>query len=562
MNSYSRIKLEPNALKNLKVFFDHPSTFLRWILFACLIAFIVFVRIRILTTPLERDEGEYAYMGQLTLQGVPPYLEAFNMKLPGTSFMYAFFMLLFGQTITAIHLGLLIVNVASLIMVFLLVKKLFDFSSALIAAASFGLLSLSPYMLGFAAHATHFVILFALGAILMLLHALESEKRKRSNVILAGILFGCAFLMKQPGIFFFVFGLSLLGIEGLKEQYSKKQIGMLVILLTSGFIVPLLMLLALVCFGGSFHNFWFWVIQYAFSYGSVVPLNKGMMNLAFMLSLFWDVLPFFCILIGIGGILVIAGKLLDSTKNTVLSFGLFSCLALIPSLYFRYHYFILVLPAVCVFLGGGFYVLQHYFSNRWLWIKYFLVLLFVLVIGENAYSNRAYYFLLSPADIVRVFYTDNYFAESIPISNFLVQCTTSDERIAVVGSEPQILFYTKRRSVSGHIYMYGMMEPQPYARRMQEEFIADVERAQPKHLVCFWMPCSWLPNEQSDHHILSWVQQYTAKYYHRIATVDFMSVANVRYIWGDSARTYKPASADFAFIFERNGTNSAEPKKN
>ena len=163
----------------------HKRPLLYWTLFGCLIAFIVFVRIRILATPLERDEGEYAYMGQLYLEGVPPYLEAFNMKLPGTSMMYAFFMLLFGQTISAIHLGLLLVNVASTLLVFLLAKKMLDPPAAVVSALSFALLSISPVLLGFAAHATHFVILFALGGMFVLLYALETGKGSR--VFLSGM---------------------------------------------------------------------------------------------------------------------------------------------------------------------------------------------------------------------------------------------------------------------------------------------------------------------------------------------------------------------------------------
>jgi len=49
-----------------------------------------------LGTPLADDylaamnvAGEYAYAGQLILQGVPPYKEAYNMKLPGTYAAYA-----------------------------------------------------------------------------------------------------------------------------------------------------------------------------------------------------------------------------------------------------------------------------------------------------------------------------------------------------------------------------------------------------------------------------------------------------------------------------------------
>ena len=44
-----------------------------WIALAIVLLFVVAVRIRLLDMPLERDGGEYAYMGQLILQGVPPY---------------------------------------------------------------------------------------------------------------------------------------------------------------------------------------------------------------------------------------------------------------------------------------------------------------------------------------------------------------------------------------------------------------------------------------------------------------------------------------------------------
>ena len=48
--------------------------------------------------PLERDEGEYAYAGQLMLQLIPPYQLAYNMKLPGIYAAYAVVLKLFGQT--------------------------------------------------------------------------------------------------------------------------------------------------------------------------------------------------------------------------------------------------------------------------------------------------------------------------------------------------------------------------------------------------------------------------------------------------------------------------------
>ena len=75
---------------------------LRWawlVLAVSVFGLVLAIRIRLLGIPLERDEGEYAYAGQLMLQGIPPYELAYNMKFPGTYAAYAAIMSVFGQTI-------------------------------------------------------------------------------------------------------------------------------------------------------------------------------------------------------------------------------------------------------------------------------------------------------------------------------------------------------------------------------------------------------------------------------------------------------------------------------
>ena len=56
------------------------------------------MRAPLLGLPFERDEGEYAYAGQLMLHGIPPYKFAYSMKFPGTYAFYAMIMSVFGQT--------------------------------------------------------------------------------------------------------------------------------------------------------------------------------------------------------------------------------------------------------------------------------------------------------------------------------------------------------------------------------------------------------------------------------------------------------------------------------
>jgi hypothetical protein len=76
-----------------------------WAVATIAFALIVAIRIRLLGIPLERDEGEYAYAGQLILQGIPPYKLAYTMKVRGTYVGYSLIMSIFGQNIYATHLG-------------------------------------------------------------------------------------------------------------------------------------------------------------------------------------------------------------------------------------------------------------------------------------------------------------------------------------------------------------------------------------------------------------------------------------------------------------------------
>src|SRR2546422_9439558 len=191
-----------------------------WILLAVVIAVVVFIRIHLLAIPLERDEGEYAYAGQLMLQVIPPYRLAYNMKFPGVYAVYAFIMWIFGESSVGIHLGLLIVNIASIVIVFLLARRLIGLIAGIAAAASYTILSASPSVLGLAAHATHFVMLpILLGALVLLKPGLTKKKM----VFVSGILFGAGLLMKQPAIFFICFGATYLLFRDWRARLTFRQ---------------------------------------------------------------------------------------------------------------------------------------------------------------------------------------------------------------------------------------------------------------------------------------------------------------------------------------------------
>ena len=132
---------------------------------AAILIFVAVVRLGVAATPLERDEGEYAYVGQLILQGTPPYQAAYNMKFPGTYYAYAGLLAVFGETPAEIREGLLLVNAATIVLVFLVGRRALGTRSAIVAAWVFALLSMSPRILGLFAHATHFVLLPLMAAL-------------------------------------------------------------------------------------------------------------------------------------------------------------------------------------------------------------------------------------------------------------------------------------------------------------------------------------------------------------------------------------------------------------
>ena len=134
------------------------------------------VRLRLLNFPLERDEGEYAYAGQLMLQGIPPYQLAYNMKFPGTYAAYAVIMELFGQTPAGIHFGVLCMTTLTALMLFWLGKQILDWTAGMVAATFYAVMAASPSMLGLAGHATHFAAFFATAGLCVMWKARQNGK--------------------------------------------------------------------------------------------------------------------------------------------------------------------------------------------------------------------------------------------------------------------------------------------------------------------------------------------------------------------------------------------------
>ncbi|HET9939496.1 MAG TPA: glycosyltransferase family 39 protein, partial [Candidatus Eisenbacteria bacterium] len=143
-----------------------------------------------LNFPLERDEGEFGYIAQQLLHGVPVYLSAYTQKLPGAYYVYALFLLLFGQSTVGIHLGFLLANAATMALVFLILRKTHGGLAGCAGALVYGVMALSPALLGSSGHATHLIAFFSVLGLYALL-----EARERGGLwlyLVSGLSFGMA----------------------------------------------------------------------------------------------------------------------------------------------------------------------------------------------------------------------------------------------------------------------------------------------------------------------------------------------------------------------------------
>jgi hypothetical protein len=508
----------------------------------------VLVRLRLLSMPLERDEGEFAYAGQPLLQGAAPYSLAFNIKLPGTNEAYAAMMAVFGQSAAGVHFGFLLVNLGTLVLLFCLARRLLRWAGVLVCCATYALISLSPAVLGLAGHASHLVVLAALGGWCLLLRARDTGAGR--DMFLSGVLFGIAFLCKQPGLFFGFFGLTILARDVMLGKPAPWPLRLRNLLLLSlGLALPLALTCLWVWRAGTFDRFWFWTFTYARVHGQMMPMPAALHRLG---AFFTSGAERWFFLAGGAGLACLWMEPDEHEKRFLLAAGYFySWCAVAIGLYFMRHYYLFLLPVTSLLLGAAVTTLAGLPGRvRIARLSVTAPGLFLAAVGWVVWENRAVWFEMPPNTACMAIYPGEPFVECAAVAQFIKEHSAPGDQIEVVGSEPEIYFYARRRSVSGYIYMYDLVAEQPYASAMQREFIHDVESARPEFLVMVNNATSWTTWPNSDRTIFYWARQYPGQFY-ELAGVVAMYPAYTEYLWGKEAAAASVKTSSAIYVYKR-----------
>ncbi len=148
-------------------------------------------------------------------------------------------------------------------------------------------------------------------------------------------------------------------------------------------------------------------------------------------------------------------------------------------------------------------------------------------------------------------YTGNPFVEAPVIAAYLEKNMTKDDTLAVLGSEPEIPFYSRRHSATGYIYTYGLMEAQPLALKMQKDMIDEIEKNNPKYILVVDCRCSWLYNLGSCLDLHNWASRYLRAKYEVVGLIERPArgprdpLREISYRWGKSGQSETPVAQWF-----------------
>ena len=482
---------------------------------------VVAVRAPLFDLPLERDEGEYAYIAWRLAAGETPYLDWFDQKPPGVFLAYRAALALPGDPVVAIRAVAALFCAGSAVALFALGRALLGTAAAGVAALLFVFLSADPLLQGSFANTEIFMVPWVLLAAFLSMRVFGAARPRFATGFAVGLALGVATAFKQ------VAGVNaplLLALFWLRAPRGERLAS------TSRFggavaagVVSVWAAIAL----------WF-----AARGGFAAALDAILLhNLAYTaertLAERWAALQYFVpplgpsqgvawALAGLG--LVVLARRPDRFPALFLGgFAAANAVGLASSGFFFPHYFQQILPAIAMLAAAA--IAGASTSPRWR-----VTAGTALAVAPLALAAIGFW-RLDPAEASRRIYPGNYFDAMPALAAEVASQTTPSDRVFVFGSEPEILFDARRVSASRYIYLFPAYGRFSDAEARQAEVIADVEATQPAAIV--WLTVQSLQGRP--HRLTEWTQTYLKAHYrlHAFATADAEDRTELHYLEPD-----------------------------
>ncbi len=428
--------------------------------------------------PLERDEGEYAYIAWRWLDGHVPYADSFDQKPPAVFVVYAAILLALGDSPSAIRWGMQIFTLGTMAALYAFARSRHGGVVAALAAGLFVVATSGPAMLAHAANTEIFALLPLVSG--MLLAERASSRGGLVDALGVGICAAWALLFKwvtAPMVLF-----SAIWVLRARPVEAQRA-GRLALTMVLGGALGLAPVLAYFAGQGALGALVEATLVYNAEYATRVPFalypQVFMLRVGQWLPAFWPILGLALVSLSGKGV----PRSAEQGVGRLWGWLAAAFLAAASSGYFRPHYFILILPPICLLAAIGAERLLARLAppGRRVALAPFALLAFVLL---NVFASAPWYFAgASPEEKARRIYGWNPFPESREIAEAVAALSAPGDEVFVFGSEPQILFHARRPSASHTIYAYPWTGSGARSERVQREILAALRERPPRVIV-------------------------------------------------------------------------------
>ena len=423
-----------------------------------------------------RDSGVFLFVGWRMLEGELPYVNVWDHKPPLVFFINALGQLLSKTSTWGVWIiEFLFLFVAALIG-YKLLKRIFGVFSAIIGTFIW-LLALFFILYG-GNLTTEYALPFQFAA-LWIFWSTINKKKASWHYFLIGVFGGVAFLFKQTSIGLWIAISVYLLVIGIKKPDLIRNI-VRVVFIGLGSLVACGLVSIYFLLNQGFLEFLDAAFLYNFYYSSSGSLNLLDRLINFILG--FDNLTVSTIFqYSMLGLIIFAlmskRKTMDERTSSLLTVALISIpveLIFINLPGFTYtHYFITILPALSLFVGLLFYVIEHWISSHKAFGFSKLLAGFLILAGISLGSIKGYVM------------TTQQLRDRInePVIQYVIDNSEPDDSILLWGAETMVNFFAQRRSPTRYVYQFPLYNTGYTSEERIIEFLDDIIENQPNLII-------------------------------------------------------------------------------
>jgi hypothetical protein len=506
---------------------------------AAALAFVA-LRVPYVAVPLERDEGNYAYVAWRMLEGEAPYRDVFDQKPPGIYAVYAALIAAGAFSPAALHLLLHLWTAACALALHRLSRELAGGLAAGFAALLFAALANDPRLTATAANTESFLLLPLLLSWVALWRA--TERGAAAAWLACGALAAAACWFKPVAATNALFAAAWAAADwALRDpRPAGRELARRTGLLALGAAGASALVLAALAALGSAASFVEIVLVHNLDYSLQNTLGEGAGILFGVLA--W-LAPSHAVLWAGAAAGLLSARAVPRRARLFLAGQLLAAAAgAAVGLHFRPHYFVTLLPALCGLAGlaAAAAAERVLAARRAGALALGLAGLGALALVPVVAGDAGFLFAGSPAAVARRLYGLNPFPESPRIAAHVAHRSDPGDFVLVVGSEPQILFDAKRRSATRYILFYPLTGPFADALARQREALREIEARDPLYVVWVEVATSLLVDERSERWIFQVLAERLAREYRiELAAHPTRDLEDYVFAEGEGARRFE-----------------------